>query len=165
MLEMSGGQVMRKRFVLLAIILVVLVMVSYVPAGSAETHVVHMNDLVFDPTEVEIDIGDTVKWVNNEAVIHQVTINGVPNGISPDMGLDQEWSYTFNTQGTYQVRCVYHSPSFATGMVMTVVVGNGTGGPTPPPQTPGFELVLVIVAVLSAVITVTYLRTKDGKNY
>jgi plastocyanin len=157
---------MRRKFTAMAIVLAgLLLLISHMPAGSAETHVVHMKDLVFDPTEVEIAIGDKVKWVNNEAVIHQVTINGVSNGISPDMGLDQEWSYTFNTQGTYQVRCIYHSPSYASGMVMTVVVGNGTGGPTPPPQTPGFELVLVFVAVFGAVVAVTYLRNRDDKNH
>lgn len=157
---------MKKKFVTFSIILTGLIlMVSHIPVSSGETHVVHMKNLLFDPTQVEIVIGDTVKWVNNEAVIHQVTIFGVSNGISPDMGLDQEWSYTFNAIGTYNVRCAYHSGSYDSGMVMTVVVGNGTGGPTPPPQTPGFELIFVIVAVFAAVVTVTYLRIKDGKSY
>ena len=161
----SGGKQMRREFVALAIVLAgLMLLISHMPAGSAETHVVHMKNNLFDPAQVDIEIGDTVKWVNNEGTIHQVTINGVSNGVSPNLGLDQEWSYTFNTNGTYQVRCSFHSASFSSGMVMTVVVGNGTGGPTPPPQTPGFELVLVIVAVLGAVMTFTYMKRKDGNG-
>lgn len=155
---------MNKKMVSLSIILAGLIlMISNLPISSAETHVVHMKDLLFDPTHVDIDIGDTVKWVNNENLVHQVTIHGVDNGVSPDLGLDQEWSYTFDTNGTYQVRCVYHSPSYDSGMVMTVVVGDGTGGPTPP-QTPGFELVFVIIAVFAAVLIVTYLKVRDQRK-
>jgi plastocyanin len=157
---------MRKKTVLFSILFATLIMiVSYVPVSSGETIVVHMKNDKFDPAQISIDIGDTVKWVNNENDIHQVTIHGVSSGISPDMDLDDEWSFTFNAEGTYNVRCIYHSPNFDTGMVMTVVVGSGTGGPTPPQQTPGFDILFLVVAIFAAIVVVAYLRMRNQGNH
>lgn len=68
----------------------------------------------FAPRTVTVNVGNTVTWVNNDNDLHVVTGEGWG---SPDLDLNQAYSYTFNAPGTYAYSCPYHE-----GMVGTVVV-------------------------------------------
>lgn len=103
------------------------------PEGASVT----LEAIAFDPSELEIEVGTTVTWTNqDEGVAHTVTSGtpkeqGVP-GISenvegkPDGTFDKEladagdtYEFTFEEPGTYQYFCAIHAP-----MTGTVIVTN-----------------------------------------
>lgn len=83
----------------------------------------------FDPRSLTIQVGETIVWENTAGFAHTVTSYDVPDGASSfDSGnLDggETFEHTFETAGTYQYRCEYHSSSSNggySGMVGEVVV-------------------------------------------
>jgi plastocyanin len=90
------------------------------PAGK--TVDVAMKNLAFDPTEVTIKKGTTVKWTNEDSAGHDVTKTSGPG---PDFssgdpgGMQQGDTYeeTINTPGTIEYVCTVHQ-----GMEGSIVV-------------------------------------------
>ena len=70
----------------------------------------------FSPNPVEVKVGETVTWINDDSGRHTVTSkDGVfDSGI---MGKGQSFSYTFDKAGEYTYHCEPHP-----NMVGTVVV-------------------------------------------
>jgi plastocyanin len=70
----------------------------------------------FSPNPVEVKVGETVTWVNDDSARHTVTSK---DGIfdSGIMGKGQSFSYTFDKAGEYPYFCEPHP-----NMVGTVVV-------------------------------------------
>ena len=126
-------------------------------AQSSGTHTVEMtDDLVFDPDEVTVSVGDTVVWENVGVVGHTVTAyadripadadyfasggfdaeeaarSGYPDGDVPG---GETYEHTFEVPGTYEYFCVPHE---AADMVGTVVVepGGGAGDRPDEPREP-----------------------------
>ncbi len=153
----------KRRILLCAIVVVSLMIFIQVPTGSAATTTVHMDDNMFSPAQVSIEPGDTVKWVNDESVVHKIVIQEVSAGESNDLHLNENWSHTFDTNGTYKYRCIYHSSNFDSGMAGTVIVGDGgqvTNGDNV--RTPGFDVLIIIGAFVTVVIAITYLRARKA---
>ena len=70
----------------------------------------------FNPNPVEVKVGETVTWINDDSGRHTVTSkDGVFN--SELMGRGQSFSYTFDKAGEYPYSCSPHP-----NMVGTVVV-------------------------------------------
>lgn len=73
---------------------------------------VEIEDFSYRPQQVTINVGDTVKWKNRDAVNHTATSgeNGVPDGIwnSGLLAMDQIYSFAFETDGTYPYFCTPH---------------------------------------------------------
>jgi plastocyanin len=70
----------------------------------------------FSPNPVEVNVGETVTWVNDDSSRHTVTSkDGVFD--SDIMGKGQSFSYTFDKAGEYSYYCSPHP-----NMVGTVVV-------------------------------------------
>lgn len=93
---------------------------SGTPQGTVVTGVTHMNmqNVAFQYSNIQVRVGTTVTWTNQDSVPHSVTFK---NGMK-DSGLlyqGQSFHYTFNTPGTYQYYCTVH-PS----MVATVTVAS-----------------------------------------
>src|SRR5690606_760093 len=92
-----------------------------------------MLDNSYDPQVVEIEVGDTVRFVNRGRVPHDAQDAG---GKWKTALLDPEESeeVTFNEEGTYQMFCSLHSTEDdegqRQGMVGTVVVGSGSAAST-----------------------------------
>ncbi len=80
---------------------------------------VDMGNFFFAPVLTEIEIGQTVRWVNTVSMIHTTTALG-GEWDSGDMGLDDFFDFTFDTQGLYDYDCTYHSVI----MRGTVIVGD-----------------------------------------
>lgn len=81
----------------------------------------------FEPSDLVIEPGDTVIFVNTQEDTHDVMFDVVPQTVIEPMimGPMQEkegdkWSYTFTVPGTYQFHCHPHQ---AAGMTGTLVVG------------------------------------------
>ncbi len=93
-------------------------------ASSAATVTVSMVDFSFNPSTVNINVGDTVMWVNNGTVQHtstsgtSCTADGKWNSGALNPG--QTFQHVFSTAGTFPFFCSFHCLS--NNMVGTVVV-------------------------------------------
>lgn len=107
--------------------------VSNAIAQGKTVDVTMHNDLVFDPVDVRISVGDTVHWINKGVLVHTVTFDPkqaikaasvvLPAGVaafgSADLNEDDTYSHTFTAKGTYKYVCKYHEEM---GMIGTVIV-------------------------------------------
>lgn len=75
------------------------------PGGEACS--VEMKDFAFNPAQIEIAVGTTVTWTNNDTVAHTATATGgeFDSGIL-DPG--SSFSHTFAKAGTYDYACLIH---------------------------------------------------------
>jgi plastocyanin len=77
----------------------------------------------FEPSDVTINVGDAVRWMNTGGIAHSVEFPGdsTQGAASSSQVIMPKGSYTkvFTTAGTYKYSCRFHSIS---GMVGKVVV-------------------------------------------
>jgi amicyanin len=85
------------------------------PAGPAEAAAIA--DFAFDPPRLTVAAGTTVTWTNRDAVPHTVAFDDMGLADSPPLELDDTFSVTFATPGTYAYHCGPHPD-----MTGTVVV-------------------------------------------
>ncbi len=83
---------------------------------------VYMRHDLFTPMRIQVVLGTTVTWTNQDAVPHNVTFSPVVMSSSNnwESGLlspGQSFSYTFTSQGTFQYHC-QEDP----GMIGVVIV-------------------------------------------
>jgi plastocyanin len=78
------------------------------PAAVAGDEVAaDITDFAFNPGTIEIAVGTTVTWTNNDSVPHTVSQTG--GGFeSGKMDQGATFSFTFDTPGTYEYFCQYH---------------------------------------------------------
>ena len=80
------------------------------PASSVAPNTemaVSIADMVYEPARVEVSAGSTVRWTNEDAVVHTVTArDGTFN--SGVMKTGDEYSLTFDEPGTYEYFCAIH---------------------------------------------------------
>jgi plastocyanin len=70
---------------------------------------VTMADLQFDPRRVEVAVGGSVIWVNDDVTEHQV-VSTTPNVIkSPRIGKAGSYTRSFSTPGEYRYYCTIHN--------------------------------------------------------
>lgn len=85
--------------------------------------VVHLKATSFVPSSVTIDVGQTVTWVWDDPIIHNIVGDGFGTGNL----VSGTYSHEFPAAGTFPYRCTIHA-----AMTGTVVVQpNPEGGPTP----------------------------------
>ena len=75
---------------------------------------VSMANTAFSPQQVEVRVGGSVRWVNNDAVQHNATGAQFQ---TPNLNPGQSSEQTMNAAGTFQYSCTLHS-----GMNGTIVV-------------------------------------------
>ena len=76
----------------------------------------------FGPTILRVAAGETVTWINKDAVPHTVVGANAVWGDFSTLKRSARVSYRFIRSGVYPYVCTYHP-----GMVGAVVVGDGTG--------------------------------------
>lgn len=74
--------------------------------GSGETVNVSVQDMIFDPATVTIKPGDTVTWVWESDLPHDVVADD--GDFASELITEGEYSYTFETPGTYGYHCTPH---------------------------------------------------------
>ncbi len=67
---------------------------------------VHMRGSAFDPQSATITVGQTVLFVNDDEITHNVTADNFKSG---DLQAGKGWRYKFDRAGTYKYVCTYHS--------------------------------------------------------
>ena len=130
---------MKNQSMILTLGLLLIPLVAVMNSGSAYAETVTVdqcpgasssdNDCTFVPTEVTINIGDTVVWTNSDAATHTVTSGDIADpsawGEIFDSGLpkpDVLYEYTFDTAGEYPYLCQLHP-----WMIGRVIVEAGSG--------------------------------------
>jgi len=83
-----------------------------IPSGASTPGCEETNEC-FSPSEVTVNVGDTVTWSNDDSAAHTVT-SGTPSG-GPDGTFDSSlfmasttFSYTFDNAGEYNYFCMVH---------------------------------------------------------
>ncbi len=96
-------------------------------AMAAEIEVKMLNKgaeglMVFEPSLVKIEPGDTVKFVATDKSHNAESIKAMlPSGAAPFAGkINEDVVVTFDKAGAYGIKCM---PHYAMGMVALVVVG------------------------------------------
>lgn len=75
-----------------------------VPTPAA---IVHTRDFAYDPKEIDVHVGDTVEFVNDDDIAHTVTSTDKAFD-SGNLDQHQTWTHTFTKPGTYTYSCTYH---------------------------------------------------------
>lgn len=74
--------------------------------GSGETVTVTVKDMVYEPAVVTISPGDTVTWVWESDLPHDVV--GDDGDFQSELINEGEFSYTFEKVGVYSYHCTPH---------------------------------------------------------
>jgi plastocyanin len=75
-------------------------------APVATTEVSMAKSYRFDPKTIEIQVGQTVTWTNNDNFTHTVEVDGQDDH---KVGRGDSVSITFDKAGTYHYVCTLHS--------------------------------------------------------
>jgi plastocyanin len=86
--------------------------------GNVVSIVGNSDNNSYNPNPIEIKVGDTVTWINDDSSPHTVTSSSNDSTFDSDiLRRDETFSFTFDKEGQYPYFCALH-PS----MVGTVVV-------------------------------------------
>lgn len=115
---------MRTRQVLVfAVAAVAMTLVATRVSGAATSNV-DIRDNFFSPGQISISAGDTVQWSNSGSGLHTATADA-GQGVTFDSGdlrPGSNFSFTFNSTGTFRFHCQYHGAPGGIGMSGTVTV-------------------------------------------
>lgn len=76
-------------------------------ASNGEEVTVTIANIAFDPVEVDVAVGTTVRWINQDQVPHTATaLDGTFDTGTLQQG--DEGRVTFDTPGAYEYRCSFH---------------------------------------------------------
>jgi plastocyanin len=78
------------------------------PAAEGGAAEVSMKDIQFTPEEVTVKAGDTVSWVNDDGVGHDVTGDDFKSGEPGAMQTGDTFEHTFEDPGTFDYVCTVH---------------------------------------------------------
>lgn len=75
--------------------------------SAAETHIVEINGMAFTPAALDVAVGDTVTWINNDVVPHTAT---AADGSFDSRAIDQggQWSLVIESSGSLDYVCTFH---------------------------------------------------------
>ena len=90
------------------------------PVTEEQGTTVEMQENCFTPTILRVQPGETVTWVNGDAVPHTVTGASLAWGDYTNLVEGESVSHRFTSSGVYPYYCLLHS-----GMIGTIVVGDG----------------------------------------
>ncbi len=85
--------------------------------GSADRVDISMQNTAFVPDQVTINVGDTIVWTNNDAIIHTATsTSGTSSFDSGNMNSGETFTVVFTQAGVTNYRCEIH-PAVMTGLI------------------------------------------------
>jgi plastocyanin len=74
--------------------------------ARAEDVAVHIDNFIFEPTQLMVKVGTTVTWTNRDDIPHTVVCAGKFR--SKTMDTDGTFSFTFTAPGEYKYFCSLH---------------------------------------------------------
>ncbi|MGH6953392.1 MAG: cupredoxin domain-containing protein [Alphaproteobacteria bacterium] len=104
-----GGRLARGVTVIVAVTAVVLGLPGARPEAQQLSVIVDARDFSFEPRDVMIPAGATVRWVNRDAFPHSVSIAGNPPASSRGtIAPGGEHTFVFRQAGRFTYRCGVH---------------------------------------------------------
>ncbi|MGZ8634906.1 MAG: cupredoxin domain-containing protein [Solirubrobacteraceae bacterium] len=83
------------------------------PAGSgasgADVVEVKMKDILFVPENVTAEVGQTVRWTNEDAVAHNVKAESGADFASDSLGKGETFEFKLDTAGKIPYVCTLHA--------------------------------------------------------
>jgi amicyanin len=76
---------------------------------SGQGSIVSIKSFNFNPTTVNIRVGETVTWNNEDSASHQIISDSGSEISSDSLSKGQSYSHTFNTAGIYDYHCSIHA--------------------------------------------------------
>ena len=118
----------RNALILAVLLALALLSLAALPAQAA-SQAVNITGFAFSPATVNVSVGDTVTWTNNEpgAVPHTASSDTAGVFDSGNLGTGQSFSRTFTQAGTFAYHCNVHP-----GMTGSVIVA-AAAATTPAP--------------------------------
>ncbi len=81
--------------------------------GTPGANEIFMQGMTFTPADRTISAGTTITWTNKDSYAHTVTSGtpGSPSGLfdSGNVEANGQFSFTFNTAGTFKFYCKIHT--------------------------------------------------------
>jgi len=77
--------------------------------GGDETLIVRMSGVSFIPSEISVQQGDEIRFVNTDSYAHTVTIPDL--GIDKKVNGDQSFTVKVDKTGIFDLQCTIHLPS------------------------------------------------------
>jgi plastocyanin len=87
------------------------------PAAATGTVTVSIVDFAFREPMLEVPVGTTVEWVNEDSFAHSV-VAGDQSFVSAELAAGDRFSFTFETAGSFSYACGIH-PSMLGTIVVT----------------------------------------------
>ena len=78
---------------------------------NPQTYTVNIQNNAFNPSSLQISVGDTVKWINLDPIQHEPKGRVFDSG---PLGQNGTFEYTFNSSGTYNYQCAIHPSMLGT---------------------------------------------------
>ena len=78
---------------------------------NPQTYTINIQNNTFNPSSLQISVGDTVKWVNMDSVQHEPKGRVFDSG---PLGQNGTFEYTFNSAGNYVYQCAIHPSMIGT---------------------------------------------------
>jgi plastocyanin len=78
------------------------------PPEDTDGATVDVQDLAFQPADIEAAAGETVSWVSADTVPHTVTSTSGPADFDESLPSGASASVTFDEPGTYEYACSIH---------------------------------------------------------
>lgn len=85
-------------------------------SGDSQTYNVEIKGFAYSPSEISVNVGDTVVWANLDSAEHTITSDSGSELDSELLSNGGAYSHTFNSAGTFDYHCTPH-PSI-TGKVI-----------------------------------------------
>jgi len=86
----------------------------YTPGGEFETKsveaegakMISIENFAFNPSEISVAKGAEIVWVNNDKVLHDITLDN--GAFDKDLQPSESFSFIFNEAGEYSYHCDIH---------------------------------------------------------
>ena len=89
--------------------------------AEVRTHVVEIREFRFEPADLVVSAGDTIRWINRDPVPHTVTARD-STWDSGRIAAGEDWQKVATVSGSEEYFCIYHPT-----MKGIVRVGKGAG--------------------------------------
>lgn len=109
----------------LAAALLLTLIVLTAGAARAATHEVSISGFAFNPATLNVAIGDTVTWTNEDTASHTATSSSGAFD-SGNLANGATFSHTFATAGIFAYSCAIH-PNMTGSVVVAAASGGGSG--------------------------------------
>jgi copper-containing nitrite reductase len=102
------------------------------PPDEDKEATVDMQNIMYVPSDLTVDLGTKVTWLNKDPVYHTVTSDDASGPLdSPNIQAGESFAFTFTEAGVYPYHCVPHASLQGgryVGMIGTITVREGGGG-------------------------------------